>query len=69
MAENLKTTKYNDGSIIPLVTDNTEWGALNMVGKTSQNAWNVGLSYGSGELGFSNQSKNNGFSVRCVHDN
>ncbi len=197
MAENLKTTKYNDGSIIPLVTDNTEWGALNDPGycwynndmvaykdifgglynwftvdnssngiknicpigwhipthaewstlmdylvsngfsyhginnqiakamasttgwtpfltpgtigndqlannssgftalpggfrhweyetfnalndngnwwssseETSQNAWNVGLSYGYEELGFSNQSKNNGFSVRCVHDN
>jgi uncharacterized protein (TIGR02145 family) len=28
MVENLKTTKYNDGSAIPLVTDNTAWGAL-----------------------------------------
>ena len=26
MAENLKTTRYNDGSIIPLITDNTLWG-------------------------------------------
>jgi uncharacterized protein (TIGR02145 family) len=25
MAVNLKTTKYNDGKKIPLVTDNTEW--------------------------------------------
>jgi len=25
MKENLKTTKYNDGSPIPLVTDNSEW--------------------------------------------
>ncbi len=29
MAENLKSTKYNDGSAIPLVTDNAEWAALN----------------------------------------
>jgi hypothetical protein len=29
MAENLKTSKYNDGRAIPLVTDNTAWEALN----------------------------------------
>ena len=28
MAENLKTTKYNDGADIPLVVDNTEWSNL-----------------------------------------
>jgi uncharacterized protein (TIGR02145 family) len=35
MAENLKTTKYNDGSAIPLVTDNTKWAALS----TSAYCW------------------------------
>jgi uncharacterized protein (TIGR02145 family) len=28
MAENLRTTKYNDGTAIPNITDNTKWGAL-----------------------------------------
>lgn len=28
MTENLKTTKYNDGTVIPNVTDNAEWAAL-----------------------------------------
>lgn len=28
MASNLRTTKYNDGTSIPLVTDNTTWGNL-----------------------------------------
>jgi len=28
MAENLRTSKYNDGSSIPLVIDNTEWSNL-----------------------------------------
>jgi uncharacterized protein (TIGR02145 family) len=32
MVENLKTTRYNDGTAIPLVTDNTAWAALTTPG-------------------------------------
>ena len=32
MAENLKTTTYKNGTSIPLVTDNTEWGNLTTFG-------------------------------------
>lgn len=32
LKENLKTTKYNDGTEIPLVTDQTEWGNLTTPG-------------------------------------
>ena len=28
MAENLRTTKYSDGTVIPNITDDTEWGDL-----------------------------------------
>lgn len=32
MVENLRTTKLNDGTVIPLVTDNNAWGALTTPG-------------------------------------
>lgn len=28
MAENLKSTRYTDGTEIPHITENTEWGSL-----------------------------------------
>lgn len=32
MAENLKTTRYNDGTNIPLITNGTDWGNLSTPG-------------------------------------
>jgi hypothetical protein len=32
MTENLKTTRYNDGEAIPLVTDDLAWEALSTHG-------------------------------------
>jgi uncharacterized protein (TIGR02145 family) len=37
MAENLKTTRYNDGGPIPLVTDNATWMGLNTPGRCYYN--------------------------------
>jgi uncharacterized protein (TIGR02145 family) len=37
MAENLKTSKYSDGTAIPLVTDNTAWASLTTPGYTWYN--------------------------------
>jgi uncharacterized protein (TIGR02145 family) len=49
MAENLKTTKYNDNTSIPLVTDNTIWASLITPGYCWYNndAANYKASYGA----------------------
>lgn len=42
MAENLRTTKYNDGTAIPLVTDNIKWEKLTTGGYcNNQNTSNI----------------------------
>ncbi|HBY02033.1 MAG TPA: hypothetical protein DEG92_05785, partial [Rikenellaceae bacterium] len=46
MAQNLKTTKYNDGSDIPNVTDNTLWGGRTQGAYCYYNN-NVGTDYGA----------------------
>lgn len=45
MAENLRTTKYNDNTTISLVTDNTQWGTLSTPGYCWYN--NDAISYKS----------------------
>ena len=47
MAENLKTTKYRDGSQIPNVTDNTSWGNLTTGAHCNyNNDAAIGIKYG-----------------------
>jgi uncharacterized protein (TIGR02145 family) len=50
MAENLKSTKYNDGTAIPNITDNTAWealltGAYSDYNNTPANSTNFGRLY------------------------
>jgi len=48
MKENLKTTRYNDGTEIPLVTDKTDWDALTTPGYCwYQNSDSIGTIYGA----------------------
>jgi uncharacterized protein (TIGR02145 family) len=49
MVENLRTTKYNDGTAIPLVTDNAAWAALTTPGYCWYNndAPTYGTTYGA----------------------
>ena len=49
MAENLKTTKFNDGTDIPLVTDGTAWGNLTTPGYCwyNKNEATYGDTYGA----------------------
>jgi uncharacterized protein (TIGR02145 family) len=45
MGQNLKVTRFNDGNLIPLVTDNNEWGALTSPGYCWSN--NDSVAYGN----------------------
>jgi uncharacterized protein (TIGR02145 family) len=47
MAENLKTTKYNDGTAIPQVTDNTSWDNLTTPGYCWYNNEITNIAYGA----------------------
>ncbi len=47
MAENLKVTRYNDGTPIPLVTDNTAWSSLTTPGCTWYNNGGEAPEYGA----------------------
>ena len=49
MAENLKTTRYNDGTSIPLVTDSASWGGLTSAAYCwySNNQVYYGTTYGA----------------------
>lgn len=46
MAANLKVSRYNDGTAIPLVTDNTAWSNLTSPGYTWYNNGGEALQYG-----------------------
>jgi uncharacterized protein (TIGR02145 family)/uncharacterized repeat protein (TIGR02543 family) len=58
MVENLKTTRYNDGSAIPLVTDNTAWSNLTTSGYCYYNdSATYGTTYGALYNGYSVNTK------------
>ena len=73
MEQNLKTTKYNDGTSIPLVSDNTAWSNLTAPGYCWSNPI-FGAIYNwyavnTGNLHIhSGYTKNFGLSVRRVKD-
>jgi len=63
MKENLKTTKYNDGTPIPNITDNTAWEA-----STTTFALNGLMAYDDTSVHRGFGDKRVGVSVRCVMD-
>lgn len=57
MKENLKVTHYNDGTEIPLITDNTEWASLTTGSYSSYgNSASMASTYGLLYNGFSVQT-------------
>ena len=75
MAENLKTTKYNDNTTIPLVDDNTAWGALTTPGYCwyNNNAVSYKATYGALYNWFTVDAASNGgknimpIKLACIH--
>ena len=67
MAENLKTTKYNNNTNIPFVVDNTEWGALTTPGYCwyNNNAVSYKATYGALYNWFTVDAASNGGKNIC----
>ena len=62
MGENLKVSKYSDGTTIPNITDNSQWQ------NNTTGAWSRDLGASNGNAHRNSYLKRNGFSVRCLRD-
>jgi hypothetical protein len=69
MAENLRTTKFRDGSPITLLTDQVQWtGYYTSTTSNPGNLWMRYLGYDLKAIARTERDLQYGYSIRCVKD-